>query len=441
MIASPPVSSQKNLTRALVVLVAVNIMNFYDRQLPGALAEPIRKEFHLTDTQLGLIGSAFIWLYAIVGVPLGRVADSWSRKKLLAAGLVVWSMLTAFAAFATNFALLLVSRLGVAVGEAVTAPTATSWLGDLFPVAQRSRALALFMLGVPIGGALSFFFSGAMAQAWGWRTAMVVAALPALFLAPALLSLHEPARGASEAHADHVVHSFSSVLRIPTLWWIIASGAFLNFNMYAIGSFLPAFVSRVHGLAVGNSGYVTGISYGLGGVMGGVAAGMWGDHIVHKRKDGRMLSSAIVSLAAAPLAYVGIIQPAGSLVVSLVFMTFAYAALSAYYGLVYSSIQDIVPPASRGRAMAVYFMAMYMCGASLGPLLTGNLSDRMAKRAMLAAGADKMTEAFKAIGLQQAMLVIPVLSVFLAIVLYIGSRTITADMARREAAAAAARAS
>ena len=150
-----------------------------------------------------------------------------------------------------------------------------------------------------------------------------------------------------------------------------------------------------------------------------------------------MLSAAVVSLAGAPLAFAGILQPAGSLYLAIALLTLAYAALNSYYGLVYSSIQDIVPPVLRGRAMAIYFMAMYMCGASFGPLLTGNLSDRMAWRAAAAAGSTKMTEAFKAVGLQQAMLIIPVLSVALAVVLYAGSRTIARDMERREMAAAA----
>src|SRR5215475_4079281 len=187
-------------TTSLAILVAVNILNFYDRHVIGALTEPIRKEFHLTDSQVGLIGSAFIWLYAIVGLPLGRMADAWSRKKLLAGGMIVWSGLTALAASATTYMMLLCSRLGFAVGEAVVAPAATSWIGDLYPAVERSRPLALFMLGVPVGSALTYFFSGPVAQAYGWRTAMVLAAVPAVVLIPILLRLAEPARGAAETH-------------------------------------------------------------------------------------------------------------------------------------------------------------------------------------------------------------------------------------------------
>src|SRR5215471_1563565 len=211
---------------SLAVLVAVNVLNFYDRHVIGALTEPIRKEFGLSDSQVGLIGSAFIWLYALVGLPLGRIADSSSRKKLLAGGMLVWSALTGVAATATNFTMLLLSRLGFAVGEAVVAPAATSWIGDLFPAAERSRPLALFMLGVPIGGALSYFFSGPVAQAYGWRAAMVLAAAPAVILIPLLLRLAEPVRGAAEAHQEPIARSsMVTILRIPTMWWIIASGA------------------------------------------------------------------------------------------------------------------------------------------------------------------------------------------------------------------------
>jgi predicted MFS family arabinose efflux permease len=429
--------TQKNtLWFSVVVLFAINILNFYDRHVPAALVEPMRKEFHLSDTQIGLIGSAFIWIYAIIGVPLGRIADTASRKKLLAWGVVIWTALTASAGLATTYTFLLFSRVGVGVGEAACAPTATSWLGDLFPPDKRSRVLALFMLGVPVGGALGYFFSGPIAQAYGWRAAMVFAAVPALLLVPALLMLDEPQRGASELRPAPLVRaSMWNVLRIPTLWWIIVSGALLNFNAYAFGTFLPAFLSRVHGVSLAKSGIDTGIVYLLGGVSGGIIAGYLGDFIVHRRKDGRLLCAAVLALVAIPFACVGILQPAGSLYLAMAFLAVTYASLTTYYGLVYSAIQDIVAPNQRASAMAIYFMAMYMCGASFGPLFTGKLSDVLAHRAAALAGSPSVTETFRAVGLQQAMLVIPVLCVALAFVLYMGSRTVIADMAKREAVA------
>jgi predicted MFS family arabinose efflux permease len=424
----------RRATRGLVVLFAINILNFYDRHVPGALTEPIRKEFHLSDTEVGWLSTAFTLLYAVVGLPIGRLADTGSRKKLLAMGVGVWSALTAFAAVATNYTQLLISRLGVSVGEAVCAPTATSWIGDLFPPDRRSKALALFMLGVPVGGALSYFFSGPMAQAFGWRTAMVLAAAPAVMLIPLLLTIDEPRRGASDVHHSHAPKgSVWTVLKIPTMWWIIASGALLNFNMYAIGTFLPAFLGRVHGFTVAQAGIATGFAYAIGGILGGTIAGHWGDHVIRTRKNGRMQAAAIASLLAAPAAYFGIVQPKGSVVLALPMLALAYGCLNMYYGLVYSSIQDIVAPSLRATTMAVYFLVMYLGGASFGPVITGSLSDRMARSAAAAAGSPAVTEAFKAAGLQQAMLVIPILSLGLALVLWAGSRTIAADMEKARA--------
>ena len=430
----PHEPSRKGLYFSAIVLFAVNILNFYDRHVPGALTEPIRKEFHLSDTQVGLLGSIFIWLYAIVGVPLGRIADTASRKKLLAGAVIVWAALTASASLASSFTMLLISRVGVGIGEAGCAPAATSWLGDLFPPDRRSRVLALFMLGVPVGGALSFFFSGRLAQAYGWRVSMALAAAPALLLVPALLMLREPGRGASEPNAASFAGaSVWAILRIPTLWWIIASGVLLNFNAYSIASFLPALLSRVHGLSLAASGVASGIVYIFGGVIGGALAGLLGDSIVRRRRDGRLLIAAVASLVAAPLACFAILQPAGAMFAAVIFFALTYAALTSYYGLVYSAIQDLVAPNQRGTTMAVYFLAMYLCGASFGPLLTGRLSDFLAHRAATLAGSASVTEAFRAAGLQQAMLEIPVLSAVLALILYLGSRSMIADVARREA--------
>ncbi len=431
---------RKTATFAIITLFAINILNFYDRNVAGAVVEPMRKEFHLSDTQVGMLGTAFTLLYAIIGVPLGRIADVWSRKRLLALGITIWSALTALTYFASNYPMLMVARLGVGFGEAACAPTATSWLGDLVPPTKRARALGLFMLGVPVGGALSYFFSGPVAQAYGWRAAMVLAAAPALFLVPALLSLHEPERGAAETHRETApAGSIWSVLKIPTLWWIIASGALLNFNMYAIGTFMPAMFGRIHGLKVGSAGIATGIVWMVGGVFGGLMAGWIGDHVIHKRKNGRMQMAAIISLIGAPFAFYGAMQQRGDLYLAVALWTIAFAALNSYYGLVYSSIQDIVAPAQRGATMALYFMAMYLCGASFGPLLTGRLSDLLAHRAAGLAGSSVITDAARATGLQQAMLVIPALSVGLAFVLYMGSRTILKDLASRASAAAVAR--
>jgi MFS family permease len=420
----------------VLVLCGINLLNFYDRQAPGALVEPMRREFGLSDTQIGLLGSMFIWVYALAGVPLGRVADVWSRKKLLTIGVTVWSALTAASGLAASFSFLVFTRLGVGVGEAVCAPVGTSWIGDLFPAKRRARILSVFMLGVPIGGALSFLLCGPIAQAWGWRTALVSAAAPAIVLVPLLLLVQEPARGASEENSaiepkGEVRGSIYALLRIRTLWWIILSGALLNFNMYALATFLPAFMTRVHGYSVARAGVTCGIVYLIGGVCGGLLGGHLGDHVASNARNARLWMAAIIALLGAPIMLYGITRPAGFAAAALVAIAVGYGAFNTYYGPVYASIQDIVPPNQRGFTMSVYFMAMYLCGASFGPLLTGRLSDYMARRAMHAAGAVRL-EGFRAVGLQKAMVIMPILSMALAIVLYLGSRTMNQDIERRD---------
>lgn len=417
--------------RSLSVLFLINVLNFYDRQALGALVEPIRREFSLSDTQIGALFTIFTVLYAIVGLPLGRAADTWSRRKLLALGVAVWTGLTALGGMASSYTMLLLTRLGVAVGEAVCAPTATSWIGDLVPADRRSRALALFMLGVPVGTALSFSISGQVAQAHGWRVALVLAALPAVVLIPALFTLREPERGAAENAAAGAPPALS-LLRIPTLWWIIASGAVINFNLYALSTFLPAFLTRVHGFSVARSGFWSGVGSGIAGIAGGLIAGYWGDRAIRRRPNGRMVAASQAALLAGPAALFGIAQPAGAGALALCAIMLGYGLLNMYYGLVYSAIHDIVAPQLRGSAMALYFMAMYLCGASFGPVLTGRLSDHLARRAAAASGSTVLTEAARATGLHQAMYVLPVLALALALVLYAGSRTVAADMARRD---------
>src|SRR3954454_14426524 len=218
----------------LAVLFLVNVLNFYDRQALGAVLEPLRREFQLTDRQLGAIPTAFIIVYAIAGVPLARLADRWSRKRLLAIGVSVWAALTALGGFSTGYTMLFVTRMGVGIGEAACAPASTSWIGDLVPPAKRSRALAAFMMAVPVGIMISFVASGPAAQAFGWRTALLLAAAPAILLVPALLLLPEPPRGKKSGGKTTAV----SLLRIPALWWITLSGAMMNFIMYSFSYFV-----------------------------------------------------------------------------------------------------------------------------------------------------------------------------------------------------------
>src|SRR5437667_2662996 len=183
------------LVFTLGVLLAINTMNFFDRQILPAVQEKIKDQWKLSDTELGWLGTAFILLYAVVGLPLGRLADVWRRKWLLAGGVALWSLLTLGSGLAWSFWSLFVLRLGVGVGEASCAPAASSLIGDLVPAQRRARAMSVFMLGLPLGLALSFFVSGTVAERYNWPAAFFVAGVPGLLLAIAALFLVDPVRG------------------------------------------------------------------------------------------------------------------------------------------------------------------------------------------------------------------------------------------------------
>jgi MFS family permease len=430
---------------SLLVLFLVNALNIFDRQALGAVLEPLRHEFGLSDTQLGALPTVFTIVYALAGLPLARLADTGSRRKLLAAGVAVWAGLTALGGLAANYWMLLATRLGVGIGEAVCAPTATSWIGDLVPAARRARAMAGFMMAVPVGVMLSFAITGPAAQAYGWRVALALGALPAVVLIPALLRLKEPARGevagpsasaargsdagaggtAAQTTAGSSVRNASGIasplglLRLPAFRWIVISGAVVNFILYSFSTFIAPFLTRVHGLSVARAGVWAGVGSGASGILGALAAGALGDRTLGR---GRLLLAAGAALAAALPAYAALEIPAGHAASAVVLAMAAYGLLQMYYGLVYAAIQDFVAPRLRATAMAVYFLAMYLCGASFGPLLTGRLSDHFSH---VAAGTGAVTEAAKAFGLHQAMYGIPVLCVVLAAVLWMGARRVT----------------
>jgi MFS family permease len=209
--------------------------------------------------------------------------------------------------------------------------------------------------------------------------------------------------------------------------WIIVSGALHNFNMYALSTFVPALLTRHHGLSVREAGALSGLVFGVFGGVGLMAGGWIGDHAAARTEGGRLLVSAAALALSAPLLVLFLVQPRGEIGPAILFVCPALLLMYLYYAPVYATIQDVVEPARRGTAMAVYFCAMYLMGASLGPVGTGLLSDRLAARAAAAAGSPAVSETFRAQGLFQAMYVVPALSVVLALVLFTGARASVRD--------------
>src|SRR2546426_3060039 len=226
------------------------------------------------------------------------------------------------------------------------------------------------MLGLPIGNALAYAVGGPVTQAWGWRAAFFVAGLPGLLCVLAVLWLREPPRGTTEEHAvgdrRREGSPYMLVLSIPTMWWLIASGALHNFNMYAIAQFLSPFLIRFHHTSVRNAGLLSTAVYGLSGVVGLLLGGVLADAAYKRRSDGRLLVGATAIAITAPFLFMALGHPAGDVVGFAVLMGIGCGVMYAYYSTVYSTIQDIIEPSLRGTAMALYFCAMYVFGASAG---------------------------------------------------------------------------
>jgi MFS family permease len=196
----------------LVVLVVVYILNFIDRQILSILAVDIKADLGLTDADMGFLGgAAFAVFYALFGIPLGRLADNWSRVKLLSIGLAMWSVMTALSGFARNQVELTMARMGVGVGEATASPTAYSLISDYFPKRQRATALAIYSSGLYIGGGVSLFIGATIVQGWnaaypqggplglvGWQAAFLAVGIPGVLVGLWVASLREPKRGAMD---------------------------------------------------------------------------------------------------------------------------------------------------------------------------------------------------------------------------------------------------
>ncbi|MEW6461206.1 MAG: MFS transporter [Pseudomonadota bacterium] len=429
-----PNQQAANAWGILFLLFLANLFNFFDRTIPAIIIEPIRLEWGLSDLQLGLIGTAFTIVYALAGVPLGRMADTGARRKIMGWGLAAWSGLTALNGMAWNFWSFLLIRMGVGIGEASYAPAANSLIGDLFPAHKRARAMGIFMLGLPLGLLLAFFSIGAMVQVFGsWRAPFLIAALPGLILALFLFFIREPARGAAESmpvSSAAVQQPLRKVLAIRTFWWLVLAGLAFNFAAYACNAFMVPMLQRYFGLGLQQAAMATGVIVGLTGLVGLTLGGWVADKVHQRWANGRLLFAALSMLVACLCSAWAL--TAGRIDTALFVAVFSLGWLFSYnfYTCVYTAIQDVIEPRLRATAMALFFAGLYLLGGGLGPLAVGWLSDHYAQAAMQAAGASEMTEAFKAVGLHDAMLLIPVALLLTLLALLQAARCFQMDAVR-----------
>lgn len=427
----------KNAWRVLFLLFLANMFNFFDRTIPAIIIEPLRMEWDLSDFQLGLGGTAFTVIYALAGIQLGRMADIGSRRKIMGWGLAVWSGFTALTGAAWNFWSFLIIRMGVGVGEASYAPAANSLIGDLFPAHKRARAMGIFMLGLPLGLLLAFFTVGAMVEAFdSWRAPFFIAAVPGLVLAVFIFLIKEPARGAAEVvrtSSTPVDKPIRKIFAVRTFWWLTLAGLAYNFASYACNSFMVPMLQRYFDLSLQQAAVSTGLIVGVTGLIGLTTGGWIADKVHQRWATGRLLFGAVSMLIAALAT--GYALLAGEIEIGVFIGVFAFGWVFSYnyFTSVYTAIQDVIEPRLRGTAVALFFACLYLLGGGMGPVVVGLLSDHFAEAARVAAGAAEMSEVFKAQGLHDAMLSIPVALLAAMVALLVGARYFVADAKKMEA--------
>jgi MFS transporter, Spinster family, sphingosine-1-phosphate transporter len=364
--------------RGLIVLTAINLVNYFDRYVPAALGESLRRSsLRLTDTQFGALASGFIVVYMLAAPVFGALGDRRSRPRLIALGVLLWSLATALGGVAWSFASLLAARAAVGVGEAAHGTIGPALLADYYAPSHRGRVFAVFFAAIPVGSALSYVVSGQIDVHFGWRGAFFVAAVPGLVLAALARRLGDPPRGATDA-ADRPTsrspRAYASLARNRPYVLTVLGYAAYTFALGGMAAFMPMFLMRVRGLAEGPA------TAGFGGILVatgflGTAAGGWiGDALLRFTKQAYLWVSGLATVLAAPLVLVGLTSPAPALYWSAIVT--AEVLLFASTGPINSAIVNVVAPEIRAGAVAVSILAIHVLGDVPSPALLGALSDR-----------------------------------------------------------------
>ena len=367
-------------TYVLAVLILVYIFNFIDRQILGILAPSIKAELNLSDADLGWLGGwAFAIFYTLMGVPIAMLADRFNRTWIITVSLAVWSGFTALCGTATGFWQLFLYRLGVGVGEAGGVAPAYSLISDYFPPQERSRALAAYSFGIPVGMALGILGGGLIAHQIGWRWAFIICGLVGLLLAPLLkLTVREPARGGLDGVARKVpaagLGAVFSILKTKPSFWLLAFGASCSSIMgYGLAFWLPSFFQRSHGMSLVDTTLFFSAIVFMGGLAGIWLGGWLGDRLGAGNKANYARVPAFAFLISLPF-FVGGVNVSDK---ALMFMLFIVPqALSLLWaGPILSSVQHLVAPNMRATASAIFLFVNNLIGIGFGTWFLGRLSD------------------------------------------------------------------
>ncbi|MEG1038734.1 MAG: MFS transporter [Pseudomonas sp.] len=378
---------------ALFVLAVIYIFNYIDRQLMAILIEPVKAEFGISDTGIGLLsGVTFAVFYTLFGFPLGRLSDRIGPKPVIAACCIAWSVMTMACGLATSFWLLVLARIGVAVGEAGGTAPSVAMVSQLYPAKNRSTALSILMLGSSFGAIFGLGFGGWIAQHYGWRSAFLFIGVPGIVLGLMLWLTVRAPKVASEVQLKVEViqegwgKTVAKLMETPSFLWLLLTGASSAIAGYAIGTWSPSFLIRSHGLNLQDAGFLVGVVGGTGATFGTLACGIISDRMARRDAGWQIGVPLLATLVSIPfgLAYflwpTGILFHLGSTPVPTAFLFYAgFAFFGTWWATpCLGAVTHLFPAPRLAQATSIFVMAMTLLGVGVGPLLIGVLSDLFA---------------------------------------------------------------
>ncbi len=395
---TPPPTVNWRTHLSLALLALVYIFSFIDRQVLSILLEPIKQEFGASDTQMGLLtGLAFGLIYALLGIPVGRLADTKNRRNIVALCCGIWSLATAACGFATQYWHMLAARMSVAVGEAGGMAPSISIVSDSYPPKMRSFAISLFMMGPNLGTLLGLVIGGMVAQYYGWRSVFLAFGIPGVILAVLVyLFVKEPVRGAYEAPRpaaaakearEPMLKQVGRLMGMKPLRYICLACGMAGVAGYGYGVWAPSFFIRIHGMSISHAGLVFGVASGSGAVLGAMFCGWLSDKLTQRDARWQLRLGAIGTLCAVPAGLAVFFWPVsdfwmlGSIKVPFAML---FAMIFGFFGawfatLSYSAVSQMVNANERSVAAALLNLFITLLGVGAGPLVTGILSDYFAK--------------------------------------------------------------
>jgi MFS family permease len=365
---------------ALVVLASVNLFNYIDRWMLAALVESVKAELHLSDTQLGLIASAFIVIYTASSPIFGTMGDRSARPPLVAFGVFVQSIAAVATGLARGFWGMFFSRASVGVGEAAYGTVAPALLADHFAIGKRGRVLAAFFAAIPIGSAAGYVLGGMIDHHFGWRAAWFAAGIPGIFLTLIVLKVADPPRGASDHRPPAAVTAGAPWYRA----WLrlMKNGRFVlsvlgyaayTFGIGGLAFWMPAFLERARGMPRQSATVTFGAIALVTGFLGTFVGGWLGDKLLPRTRQSYLWVSGIATLLAAPLTWLAVAHPSAS--VYLPAIVLGEVLIFMCTGPVNSAIINAVSPAERSTALGLSVFLMHILGDIPSPPLIGAISD------------------------------------------------------------------